>query len=149
MNIKTKFHGQQEIATEDIIHFETGLPGFPNEKEFCILPMEDTPFLVLQSVQTTGTAFIIMEPFQIFPGYEFDLPDEILEGLNVQSEKDLVVFVILTVQEPFEKTTANLQAPLILNQRNKKAKQYIINKSSYNTKHIIIQPPMESEQGVK
>lgn len=149
MNIKTKFHGKQEIAAEDIIHFEMGLPGFPNEKEFCILPMEDTPFLVMQSVQTTEVAFIIMEPFQIFPGYEFDLPDEILEGLNVKSDKDLAVFVILTVQEPFNKTTANLQAPIILNQANRKAKQYIINRSSYTTKHLIIQPPIQTEQGVK
>ncbi len=149
MNIETKFHGKQELTAEDIIHFESGIPGFPNEKEFCILPMADTPFLVLQSIQTTEVAFIIMDPFQIFPDYEFDLPDEVLEGLKVEDKKDLAIFVILTVQEPFEKTTANLQAPIILNQTNKKAKQYIINRSPYTTKHLIIQPPVKSEQGVK
>ncbi|MBB6447284.1 flagellar assembly protein FliW [Bacillus benzoevorans] len=147
MIIQTKFHGKQEIAAEDIIHFESGIPGFLHEKEFCILPMTDTPFYVMQSIQTTEVAFIIMEPFQIFPDYEFDLPDELLAGLNFRSDQDLAVFVILTVQEPFNKTTANLQAPIILNQANKKAKQYIINQSLYTTKHLIIQPSVE--QGVK
>ena len=149
MKIETKFHGKQEVAAKDIINFESGLPGFPNEKEFCILPMADTPFLVLQSFETTEVAFIIMDPFQIFPDYEFDLPDEVLEALQVAAKKDIIIFVILTVQEPFEKTTANLQAPIILNQTNNKAKQYIINRSPYTTKHLIIQPPVQSGQEVK
>lgn len=149
MNILTKFHGQQEIAAEEIIHFEHGIPGFPNEKEFCIIPLADTPFLVMQSMKTTNVAFIIMDPFQTFPDYEFDLSDEVLEGLNIQQANDIATFVILTIQEPFEKTTANLQAPIILNQKNKKAKQYILNRSPYTTKHLIIQPPVQTEQGVK
>lgn len=149
MNIETKFHGKQDLAAEDIIQFESGIPGFPTEKEFCILSMADTPFHVLQSTQTTEVAFIVMDPFQIFPDYEFDLPDEILEALQVEVKKDIAIFVILTIQEPFEKTTANLQAPIILNQRNNKAKQYIINRSPYTTKHLIIQPPVQSEQEVK
>lgn len=149
MKITTKFHGIQEVAAEEIIHFANGIPGFPNEKEFIILPMADTPFFVLQSAATTEVAFIIMEPFQVFPDYEFDLPDEVLESLDILEKKDIAIFVILTVKEPFEKTTANLQAPIVLNQRNKKAKQYILNRTPYTTKHRIIQPPLQAEQEVK
>lgn len=149
MKIRTKFFGEQEINKEEIIQFDTGIPGFPNEKEFYLLAMEDTPFQVLQSIQTVGVAFIIMEPFQVFPEYEFDLPDEVLQGLKIEKESDIVIFTILTVQEPFENTTANLQAPIILNQSNKKAKQYIINRNTYTTKHLIIQSPVKVEQGVK
>lgn len=149
MKIQTKFFSEQEIKKEEIIQFESGIPGFPNEKEFYLFPMAETPFLVLQSIRTAEVAFIIMEPFQVFPDYEFDLPDEVLEGLEIEQEKDLVLFVILTVQDPFEKSTANLQAPIIFNQSTKKAKQYIINKSTYTTKHPITQPSISAEQGVK
>nr|WP_295973925.1 flagellar assembly protein FliW [uncultured Bacillus sp.] len=143
MIIETKFHGRQTVADNEVIHFDSGIPGFPDEKKFGILTLEHTPFLVLQSVQTTDIAFIIMDPFLTFPDYEFDLPDEVLKGLQVKENKEIAVFVILTIQEPFEQTTANLQAPIILNQGNHKAKQYILNRSPYTTKHLIIQPSVE------
>lgn len=149
MKIITKFHGEQEINIKEVIHFDSGIPGFPDEKEFIILPMIDTPFLVLQSIHTAMVAFIIMDPFIVFEDYEFDLPEEVLNGLEVNSKTDVAIFVILTVQEPFDETTANLQAPIILNQKNKLAKQFIINKSNYTTKHRIIQSPIPKEQEVK
>ena len=149
MKIQTKFFGEQEIKKEEIIRFDSGMPGFPNEKEFYLFPMEDTPFLVMQSIQSVGVAFVIMEPFQVFPDYEFDLPDEVSAGLGTEKKSDLAIFVILTVQDPFEKSTANLQAPIIFNQRKKKAKQYIINRSTYTTKHPMIQPPVKMEEEVK
>ena len=52
------------------------------------------------------------------------------------------VFVILTVRDPFEDSTANLQAPVILNMNNKLGKQYIMNTDQYTTRHLFIQPPV-------
>ncbi|MCP1160499.1 flagellar assembly protein FliW [Bacillus infantis] len=138
MNLQTKFHGEVEINEEQIIHFNTGIPGFIDEKEFCILPIEETPLFVLQSVKSAETAFILTEPFSFFMDYEFNLPEEVTEALSISSDKDVAVFVILTVQEPFEKTTANLQAPVIINQREKQGKQVILNGTSYTTKHLLI-----------
>jgi flagellar assembly factor FliW len=138
MNLQTKFHGKVEINEERVIHFNTGIPGFIYEKEFCILPIEETPLFVLQSVKSAGTAFILTDPFSFFAEYEFDLPKEVTEELSISSDKDVAVFVILTVQEPFEKTTANLQAPVIINQKEKQGKQVILNGTSYTTKHLLI-----------
>jgi flagellar assembly factor FliW len=138
MNLQTKFHGEVELNEEQIIYFNTGIPGFVDEKEFCILPIEETPLFVLQSVKSDQTAFILTDPFNFFANYEFDLPEEVTEALSISTDKDVAVFVILTVQEPFEKTTVNLQAPVIINQKEKQGKQVILNQTSYTTKHLLI-----------
>lgn len=116
------------------------------EKEFCILPLEGTELYVLQSVRTQEVAFIITDSFILFPQYEFDVPEEVMETLKIESEKDVASFVILTVREPFQETTANLQAPLIINQTKKLGKQVILNHPAYQTKHKILNL---QEQGEK
>lgn len=138
MNLQTKFHGRVEINEEQVLHFNTGIPGFIDERKFCILPIEETPLFVLQSVKSAETAFILTDPFSFFTDYEFDLPEEVTEALSISSDKDIAIFVILTVQEPFEKTTANLQAPIIINQKEKQGKQVILNGTIYTTRNLLI-----------
>lgn len=146
MNILTKFHGEQKINREDIIKFPSGIPGFLNEKEFYILPLEGTDLFVPQSVETIEVAFIVTDPFVHFPQFEFDLPEEAVGKLEIQSDKDVATFVILTVREPFQETTANLQAPLVINQTKKLGKQVILSQTSYGTKHKIMSPQEQGER---
>ncbi len=47
MKIQTKFHGEIEIKETDIFTFESGIPGFLDEKKFTLLPLDETPFFVL------------------------------------------------------------------------------------------------------
>ncbi|MCS0673404.1 flagellar assembly protein FliW [Cytobacillus firmus] len=146
MNIQTKFHGEQEINKDDIIHFPSGIPGFLDEKEFYILPFDGTDLFVLQAVKTSEVAFIVTDPFVLFQQYEFDLPEEAIEKLEIQSDKDVVTFAILTVREPFQETTANLQAPLVINQTKKIGKQIILNQTPFQTKHKIMTPQEQGER---
>lgn len=140
MVIQTKFHGEQEIISEQILRFPSGIPGFLEEKEFVLFPIEDTPLLTLQSIHTKEIAFIMTEPFSFFPQYEFELPQDIIENLNIKSKKDISIFVFLTIKEPFNQTTANLQAPIVINHSNLLGKQLILNIKDYHTKHLIINP---------
>ncbi|HJV17132.1 MAG TPA: flagellar assembly protein FliW [Bacillales bacterium] len=140
MLIKTKYHNEIEINKADIIHFEKGIPGFLEEKEFIILPLsDDQTFLVMQSISTEYLTFLVVSPFHFFPEYDFQLEDLVVEELGLQSEKEIQVFSILTAEDPFENTTANLQAPIIINTTNQKAKQVILNDGQYKTKHPIFQ----------
>ncbi|MBT2693681.1 flagellar assembly protein FliW [Bacillus sp. ISL-55] len=136
MKINTKYHGEVEV--EEILTFEKGLPGFVDEKQFALLPLSDDEFyFVLQSVSTPGLAFVLTNPFHFMKEYDFQLEDATVDELSLESERDVAVYSILTVQDPFEKTTANLQAPIIINQRNRKAKQVILHDEQYKTKHPI------------
>ena len=147
MKILTKFHGELEIKDTDIFTFESGIPGFLDIKKYTLLSLDETPFFVLQSTTTKDVAFIIMNPFDVFPTYEIDLSQDVLDELHIQTEEDVTVFVILTVREPFEDSTANLQAPVILNTDNKLGKQYIMKTDQYTTRHSFIQPPVARKTG--
>ncbi|WP_191560064.1 flagellar assembly protein FliW [Metabacillus idriensis] len=139
MNIQTKYHGELDIKEEQVITFEQGIPGFLEEKAFVLLPLdEETSFFILQSIQTAGIAFVVTSPFFFFKDYEFDLDEASKERLNIQSEQDVEVYVILTVKEPFNESTANLQGPIILNRETKLGKQLILNQTEYTTKHRIV-----------
>lgn len=138
MKAMTKYHGEVEINTEEIIFFEKGIPGFVDEKEYIVLPLsDDKSFLVLQSLKNQYLAFVITNPFNFFEKYDFQMDDNSIKELALKDEKEVMVYSILTVQDPFEKTTANLQAPLIINSSNRKGKQIILNDSNYQIKHPI------------
>lgn len=116
MIIHTKYHGQMNVKEEQIILFENGIPGFLEEKQFVILPLsEDSPFVALQSVTSENLAFIVVSPFIFFKNYEFDLDESTAELLDIDNIEDVEVMTILTMAEPFEKSTANLLAPIIVN----------------------------------
>lgn len=146
MIIQPKFHGEMEIAEEKIYRFESGIPGFLEEKQFCLLTLDDTPFFVLQSLETKEVAFIVTNPFEVYRDYEVKLTDEVLSSLQIETELEVLTFVILTIQDPFNDTTANLQAPIIINSSKKMGKQFIMNGSEYRTKHRLI-GPLEEQGG--
>ncbi|NNU84991.1 flagellar assembly protein FliW [Geobacillus sp. BMUD] len=135
MKVRTKYHGEIDIAEQDIVRFPHGLPGFANEKRFVLLPLADTPFVILQSVETPALGFVLIEPFSYFPSYEFELDEATVEQLEIESERDVAVYVILTVADPFHETTANLQAPVVINVRQRTGKQVILTNTAYKTKH--------------
>lgn len=138
MKALTKYHGEVEIKPEEIIHFEKGIPGFGDERDFVMLPLSDEKtFIALQSLKNQHLCFVVANPFDFFKDYDFEMEDSTVQELGLKNEKAVVVYSILTVQDPFEKTTANLQGPIIINSSNQKAKQVILNDSNFHTKHPI------------
>lgn len=135
MRIQTRYHGEVEIQEEAILHFSQGIPGFPDETKFTLLPLPDmTSMSVMQSVETPELAFVIADPYSFFQEYTFKLDDSTVEQLQISGPEDVSVFVILTLHDPFEKTTANLQAPVVVNIKTNQAKQVILNDTRYQTK---------------
>ncbi|MBS4219333.1 flagellar assembly protein FliW [Bacillus sp. FJAT-49711] len=136
MNIQTKYHGEVEIEEKDILTFEKGIPGFPDEKKFTLLPLPDMSSVsIMQSVETAGLAFVVADPYSFFENYDFSLDENTVEQLGIGSGADVSAFVILTVHDPFEESTANLQAPIVVNIKKNTAKQVILNNENYQTKH--------------
>ena len=116
MKINTKYHGEMELKEEDILHFEKGIPGFPSQTKFVGIPLtEDGLFQVLQSITDADIGFIITDPFFFKKDYDFVLEDGVVESLEIQRTEEVKVSVIITPQEPFNESTANLQAPVIMN----------------------------------
>lgn len=139
MKLRTKYHGEIAISENEIITFENGIPGFLEDKRFVFLPFGDDSILfIMQSVSTSELAFVIANPFKFFKEYDFTLEEQVVEQLQLDSEKDVTVYVILTVQEPFDNSTANLQGPVVVNNKKQLGKQVILTSNSYQTKHPIL-----------
>lgn len=140
MKIQTKYHGEKEINEEDILSFQTGIPGFEKEKNFVLLAFPDNSvFYALQSVQTPDVSFVVTDPFSFFIDYNVKIDDATIDALAIETEQDVTLLSILTVREPFEETTANLQAPLVINKRTRSGRQLILTGTPYETRHSLFQ----------
>ncbi|MED1862428.1 flagellar assembly protein FliW [Fictibacillus nanhaiensis] len=147
MILHTKFEEIIEICEEDILRFEQGLPGFEDEKHFVLLPMEGTPFSTLQSVSTKELAFFTTNPFLFFKDYDFELIESVQKQLKIEEESDVLVQVILTIQEPLEKSTGNLQAPVVINVKENLAKQVVLTDNKYRTRHVLLETSIVGQEG--
>ncbi len=133
MIIQTKYFGESEINDTDIVTFASGIPGFAQDKRF-ILQSFSEAFSILQSADDAKVAFVVTSPFLFFKDYSVDLPDHFIKQLDVQSQEDVAVWVIVSAAKPFSKSTVNLKAPVIVNVRKKLGKQYIPERSPYALK---------------
>lgn len=133
MKIETKFLGEMNIEENEVILFPNGIPGFEKIKKFVILPLEkESPFAILQSIEHIEVGFVIALPFLFNKDYEFYLSDEDKEELKIIDPEDLITYSIVTLKEPFDKSTINLQAPVVINHKLKTAKQIVLPDSIIN-----------------
>ena len=141
MKITTTRFGEIDIAEDKIIKFNQGIPGFEEERDFAIIPYDEkSPFLFLQSLSQGDLAFLIINPFLIFPDYEFEIDDLSIEELQVKQSEEMLTYTIITMTDgDIKKMTTNLIAPLIINKSNNLAKQVVLEKSNYTTKHSLFE----------
>lgn len=137
MKIKTKFFGEVDIDEKQIINFEEGIPGFPEYKKYVILNDEELDFVFLQSVEEEHLCFITLPPALIVGDYSFDLSDDTVEKLELEKPEDAAVLAILNIPEDFRKMTANLKAPIVINTKNNKGIQELLDGDNYSMKHQV------------
>ncbi len=138
MEIQTKTMGTVQITEEQIIYLEDGFYGFEEFHKYALLDAEQDPFIWIQSLEDKNLAFIAIDPFIFRPDYELDINDEILKPIAVESPTDLLVFALVTIPADGTPITANLQGPLIINKKNKKGLQAVMNDGKWKTKHDIL-----------
>ncbi|MFC7685726.1 flagellar assembly protein FliW [Ureibacillus sp. GCM10028918] len=138
MIIETDYLGKIEIDPCNIIKFEHGIPGFEEEKEFILLSIdEQSAFQMLQSVNNHTLAFVVIDPAYIILDYSFNLEESIVHSLEIQEEQEVAVYSIVSLKDTIPNSTINLKAPIIINKTNNKAKQVILDKEEYTTRHRI------------
>lgn len=136
MKIQTAYMNELEINEADIIHFQHGLPGFEEERQFIMLPIsEESIFQVLQSVKTKELAFIVTSPFIAVKDYSFDLEEATIEALQIQDVHEVAVLGIVSLKDTLATSTINLTAPIVLNMTNNQAKQIILDNSEFMIRH--------------
>ncbi|NMB26845.1 MAG: flagellar assembly protein FliW [Tissierellia bacterium] len=145
MKLHTKNFGEIEIDQQKIINFPEGLLGFEEEKQFVIINTEDeeNPFQWLQSATNPNLAFVIINPFFVYPNYDIVIPKTAQKKLKIKNQKDISIYSIVVVPENMEKMTANLLGPIIININAKLGKQVILDDNRYSTKHYVFKQSPE------
>lgn len=135
--VDTMRFGTIEVEEEKVVHFAQGIPAFEDEHDFVIIPYdEESPFVFLQSLQTPDLAFLMTVPYLFFKDYEFEIDDDTVTKLALKSTDDVLVYVLLTIPRgSIKDMTANLMAPVVINTKTLAAKQLVLEKSRYTTKH--------------
>lgn len=135
--IATNRFGLLEVEESKIVHFPKGIPAFEEEHEFVIVPYEEeSPYFFLQSAQRAELAFLLTEPFVFFSDYTVEIDDATINELGIKNNENVEIYTILTIPNGSVRyMTANLLAPIIINTENMQAKQIVMDKSNYKTKH--------------
>ena len=134
LTLDTKDYGTIEYEESDLIHFTDGLFGFNDLKDFIPLVLdenEDNTILMLQSIENTDIAFVIINPFSLDPDYNPVLSPEELSYLGVKSEDDLSYYVICVLRSNHLENTVNMKAPVVINPDKRIGMQVILNQSEY------------------
>jgi len=130
VKVNTTRFGDLEVDKKDIITFKEGLLGFDNLKKFFIVdPGDQTLILWFQSIEDASTAFPIIEPKIFQPHYSVKLLPAEMASLNLESLGDASVYTILTIPEVVTDMSANLKAPIIINNQTKLARQIVLQDS--------------------
>jgi flagellar assembly factor FliW len=136
VKINTTRFGELEVEKKDIITFKEGLLGFEHLKRFFIVdPGDQTLILWFQSIDDEKTAFPIIEPKIFQPDYSVRLLPAELNSLNLDTVTEASVYTILTIPKAVTEMSANLKAPIIINNSSKEARQIVLQDSKLEVRY--------------
>ena len=129
LKIQTDYRGEVEYEKEDIIHIEESLYGFEGFKDFILIGNVEPglPFHWLQSIEDENVTFVITDPFLFVEKYDFELDEHTVDQLNIEAIEDILVYTTAIIPEKVEDITLNLKSPIIINLKERKGKQVILN----------------------
>ncbi|MDD5051921.1 MAG: flagellar assembly protein FliW [Sulfuricurvum sp.] len=107
------------------MQFDLKLPllGFETVSKMELQKIDEI-FLRLESLGD-GPSFTLVNPFALRE-YSFDIPSSLQALMGITSESNLLIYNIMILQSPIEKSTINFVAPLIFNTSNGTMAQIII-----------------------
>jgi flagellar assembly factor FliW len=110
----------------EVISFTEGLIGLPEIRRAVLISIDGfEPFFWLASVEDQQNRFVVVDPREIFDGYEpfsADSPDRF----------ETKTLSIVKISSNWEKTTVNLRAPIFINPRSKRGAQCVLTDSNYS-----------------
>lgn len=129
--------GEVEIDESSLIEFPAGIIGFPELRRYAMVAAEASGlYSWLQSVDDPDLAFLAVVPGPFFPDYAPSINDDECDAIGLSDPQDAQLLCLVTVGD--ETVTANLLGPVVLNVRNRLARQVVLTDSSLSTRAPIV-----------
>lgn len=132
--------GPVEIDPAAAVRLVEPLAGFAECRSYALVAHvrdggQSTTIQWLQALERPFHAFIVADPWNVFPDYAPEVSNADAEALSLTNQEDARLHVILTVTS--EGVTANLRAPLVVNVAERVAKQVVLLGDAYHTRHEV------------
>ncbi|REK17977.1 MAG: hypothetical protein DWQ37_05505 [Planctomycetota bacterium] len=124
MEIDTSRFGPVEIARDDVIQFQAGLPGLDDCTSWVLLGDAHNDALGwLQSTSHRDVALAVVSPRRFVPGYKLSVPRGELGTALCDHLDEVHVLAIVSKNE--RGITLNLKAPLVIHMPKRLGRQVI------------------------
>lgn len=139
MKVYTSRFGEIQVSEETVINFPSGILGFSDTQNYALLNTDDnSPLKWLQSLDDPSLAFVVTNPNLFKSDYKIDAYRKDLSEIDVQNAEDVLVLVIVTVPKDPAKMTANLKGPILINTKNRLAKQLVVDNNDLEIKYRLL-----------
>jgi flagellar assembly factor FliW len=126
-------------SRDAVIHFEEGLIGFSECKDFVLMENDGlAPFRLLQSLESPEVGFLVLDPTILVHNYHKRVPRRDWESIGVKGETKPLAFVIVVIGLTPETSTGNFQAPLLINYDKMIGKQVILTDSGFSVRYPLV-----------
>lgn len=118
---------------KDIVTFAEGFIGLPHLRRMVVVRQSAIePFLWLVSLDDETVAFVVAEAHALFPGYGPVLPADSNFRDQLAADEKPVVLAIVSITADWQRSTANLRAPLFISASTMKGAQMILTDNVYS-----------------
>ena len=133
MLVNTAVLGPVEVSMDHIFHLPEGLYGFERKGDYALITKEDEDVTLrwFQAVDSSVPCFVVFDPFEIVEGFDPIVEPSDLQYLGCKDASDLMFLVIAVVPEDIGGITVNLKSPIVINKREKRARQVILANRDY------------------
>jgi flagellar assembly factor FliW len=130
-----------EAAVEvPVLEFVAPIPGFPDHRRFVLVRVtEDGVLYALTAVDEPDLRFLVVPPAPFFPDYALEIDDASLSALGATDAESLLVLIVVTAGETPGSSTANLMAPIVVHEGNRRAIQLVLSGSGLPI-HAVLMP---------
>lgn len=109
------------------MQFELKLPllGFESITKMKLTKIDDIFMQLENASDDNKPSFTLINPFALKP-YEIEIPESVQNLLGITESSNILIFNIVVIHNPLEKSTVNFVAPLIFNTDNNTMAQTIL-----------------------
>lgn len=147
MEINTSQFGKIKVDQDKIISFKREILGFEGYKKFTIIDnLEDEVFYWLQSVEEPELSFMMIDPTEFVSDYKINIPGDFREQLELKTKKEMIVYTLVVIKEEEDYISTNLKAPIIINHKQQKGGQLIL-EAEYPTRYYLMREENQEIMG--
>lgn len=137
MILNTVKFGEIEVDDNLIFDFIEPILGYEHLKKYTLVDYNsDSPFKWLQSTEDMAVSFPVSIPALFGIDYTFTVPEDLIKLIDLTDIEDVLTLNIANIPSgAAQSATINLLGPIVINVKNKKAIQMILNEGNYSVRH--------------